>query len=220
MASRTSFTSWIPLCLLCFSLWWAGEPWAGNSVKLVQGLCLLYCLGGYYWAHCVFPVPFGLCGINLPWQRIRNFHCILIWGKDLSVLCLQTTNLIQVQGPVIFAQFLLNFVFSPVSCLKEYKRQAFLSVCKTVFHSCGCMCDINSHTVLCPCLCVMSYVCLVLAPQIPRHFLHTHEFTFRLSSRQCLEPCLCIHLTKLQLSTCCFRWLLWPMSVGIQIVFS
>lgn len=58
----------------------------------------------------------------------------------------------------------------------------------------------------------------VLAHQISRHFLRTHEFTFRPSCGQCPEHCLCIQLTKVQLSTCCSCWLLWPMSVGIQSV--
>lgn len=158
MAKRTSFTSWILLCLLCFSLWWS---WEGHSVQLVQGLCLLYCLGGYYWAHCVFPVPLGLYGIHLPWQRIRNFHCILLWGKNLSVLCLQPTNLTQTHGPVFFAQFLLNFVFFPVSCLKEYKRQAFFSF---VFHSWSCICDITSHNIRC---CALCYVTCMPGPCPP-----------------------------------------------------
>lgn len=52
------------------------------------------------------------------------------------------------------------------------------------------MCGINSHTVLCPCLCVVSRVCLVLAHQMPRHFLHAREFTFGLSCGQCPEHCL------------------------------
>lgn len=206
---RTSFTSWILLCLLCFSLWWALR---GSLCSVSSGLCLLYCFGGYYWAHCVFPVPFGLCGIHLPWLRIRNFQCILIGGKNLSVLCLQTTNLVQVCAPVIFAWFLPNFVFSPVSCLKENKRQAFLSFCWALVFIPVVLCAELTHQSAVPVCYVI--VCPVLSHQI--RFLQTHEFTFRPSCGQCPEHCLCIQLTKLKLSTCCSHWLLWPMSVRIQ----
>lgn len=158
MASRTSFTSWILLCLLCFRLWWTGEPRVGRSVQLLQGLCLLYCLGSCYWTHCVFPVHFGPYGIHLPWQRIRNFHCILIWGKDLNVLCLQKTNLVQVHGPVIFAQFLLHFVFSLFSCIKEYRRQAFLSFCGALFFIPAVVCALLTHMQCCACARVLCHM--------------------------------------------------------------
>lgn len=65
---------------------------------------------------------------------------------------------------------------------KRIQKAIFFSFCRTLVFTpvAGYLCSINSHTGLCPCLCVTPLSPhLVLSPQIPRDFPLIQDFTFR-----------------------------------------